>query len=374
MTGASHIDTSCLIDAQCVTPNTLDVIDQYRHSVAQLTFVVGGESAICTGALINDQLSSGTPYLLTANHCFSTQAAATSLEAFWEYSATSCGAAPPPIGSLPRSSGSALLATATDSDFTFVRLNSIPSGRVFLGWNAAPSAVPPGAILHRISHPGVPHQNSVFVQAYSQSRVLNHNACPGGGPTAVIQSEKVAGDTSPGSSGAPVILAGGFVVGQLGGACGLPDSQCTLNANTIDGAFSATFPRIQQFLAPSQTPLEPCVPDDHTLCLHDRRFEVRVDFRVQEGQPLQPANKIAFTERAGLFWFFNPANVEMLLKVQNACVAPFNRYWVFFAATTNVEFTVTVTDNERGITKQYQNPLGTAALPIQDTQAFATCP
>ena len=48
--------------------------------------------------------------------------------------------------------------------------------------------------------------------------------------------------------------------------------------------------------------------------------------------------------RAGLFWFFNENNIEMLIKVLNACVPPFDRYWTFYAATTNVEFTVTVTD------------------------------
>jgi hypothetical protein len=47
-----------------------------------------------------------------------------------------------------------------------------------------------------------------------------------------------------------------------------------------------------------------------------------------------------------------------------------DRFWVFYAATTNVEFTVTVTDTETGRQKQYFNPLGTPAPPIQDTQAF----
>jgi hypothetical protein len=47
---------------------------------------------------------------------------------------------------------------------------------------------------------------------------------------------------------------------------------------------------------------------------------------------------------------------------------------VFFAATTNVELHLTVTDTQTGKIKTYFNPLGTAAPPIQDTSAFATCP
>jgi hypothetical protein len=115
------------------------------------------------------------------------------------------------------------------------------------------------------------------------------------------------------------------------------------------------------------------VADDFTLCLHGDRFQVTVDFRPPGGQT-QPAHAIPFTDRAGMFWFFNEANIEMLLKVQNACVDPFNRYWVFYAATTNVEFTVTVTDTEADQVRFYPNPQGMAALPVQDTQAFATCP
>lgn len=123
-------------------------------------------------------------------------------------------------------------------------------------------------------------------------------------------------------------------------------------------------------------PAGPCVADDSTLCLHDDRFQVQVDF-VDPNHPdrgMQPATKIPLTERAGLFWFFNAANVEMLLKVQNACVDPFNRWWVFYAATTNVEFRITVVDTEEDMVRVYTNEQGVAAPPIQDTDAFDTCP
>lgn len=117
----------------------------------------------------------------------------------------------------------------------------------------------------------------------------------------------------------------------------------------------------------------PCVGDDHTLCLQDDRFRVRVTF-TPPGGTSQPATAIPFTDRAGTFWFFNPNNIEMLIKVLNACVAPFDRYWVFFSATTNVEFTVTVDDTVALQQNVYRNPQGMVALPRADTQAFDTCP
>ena len=117
----------------------------------------------------------------------------------------------------------------------------------------------------------------------------------------------------------------------------------------------------------------PCIEDEHTLCLLGERFRVEVTFTPPGGVE-QPANAIPFTDRAGMFWFFNENNIEMLVKMQNACVPQFDRFWVFFAATTNVEFHVTVTDTEAVLAKRYDNPQGMVALPVADTQAFATCP
>jgi plastocyanin len=117
-----------------------------------------------------------------------------------------------------------------------------------------------------------------------------------------------------------------------------------------------------------------CVPDDHTLCVTNNRFKVEVVFRSagQNGQgfvvPLPSAPS------SGLFYFFDPTNIEMLIKVLNACVPPYNHYWVYFAATTNVEFSTVVTDMQNGRTKAYFNPLNRMAVPVQDGNAFATCP
>lgn len=76
---------------------------------------------------------------------------------------------------------------------------------------------------------------------------------------------------------------------------------------------------------------------------------------------------------SGIFYFFDPDNWEKLVKVLDACSFS-NHFWVFYAATTNVEFTLTVTDAQTGMVRAYGNPQAMAAAPIQDTQAFATCP
>ena len=95
------------------------------------------------------------------------------------------------------------------------------------------------------------------------------------------------------------------------------------------------------------------------------------------GGQAAPATAIPleFAPESGLFYFSSPSNIEMLVKVLNACSPVLgNKYWVFYAATTNVEFTMTVIDTQTGAVKVYHNPLNTPAVPVQDTSAFSTCP
>ena len=127
--------------------------------------------------------------------------------------------------------------------------------------------------------------------------------------------------------------------------------------------------------AAPDAPIAACVPDATTLCINNGRFRVRTHWRSSTQSGDATAVALDFAPDSGLFYFFSPTNIEMLVKVLNACVPALgNKYWVFFAATTNVELTVTVTDTLTGRFKVYTNPLGKAAAPVQDTSAFDTCP
>ena len=109
------------------------------------------------------------------------------------------------------------------------------------------------------------------------------------------------------------------------------------------------------------------------MCLNQNRFRVEVDFETEEGQSGE-GRAVELTSDTGYFWFFNDENVEIVLKVLDACGPPFDRYWVFAAGLTDVEVDVTVTDMETGEVNVYHNPQRTPFRPIQDTSAFATCP
>ena len=113
-----------------------------------------------------------------------------------------------------------------------------------------------------------------------------------------------------------------------------------------------------------------CVPSATAMCLNGDRFRVHATFDT--GEHAGAAQVVELTSDTGYLWFFADTNVELIVKVLDAC--GFNdRYWVFMGGLTNVNTVITVTDTETGASKTYTNPQGTAFKPIQDTGAFATC-
>lgn len=115
-----------------------------------------------------------------------------------------------------------------------------------------------------------------------------------------------------------------------------------------------------------------CTPTATALCLNDGRFKVQATFMTPTGDSGQ-AQAVKLTDETGYFWFFNPVNVEVVLKVLDGCGVN-NRYWVFAAGLTNVEVAITVTDTKTGAARPYLNLLNQPFQPVQDTSAFATCP
>ena len=141
------------------------------------------------------------------------------------------------------------------------------------------------------------------------------------------------------------------------------------------GAGGATSAYSNEASATTDGVVAACTAGAQTLCLNSSRFRTEIVWRTASSGGRGQAVPVPTAPESGLFYFFSPSNLEMLIKVLNACVEPLgNRFWVFFAATTNVEFAVTVTDTQTGRTKSYFNPLNRPAAPVQDTDAFATCP
>ncbi len=109
--------------------------------------------------------------------------------------------------------------------------------------------------------------------------------------------------------------------------------------------------------------------DEDVLCVGD--FDVQVEWRAANGKSGRGvAHRL--TAESGDFWFFEPANIEMVVKVLDGC-ANNGHYWFFAAGLTDVEVTTTVRDRRSGARKTWLNPLGRLFEPIRDTEAFASC-
>ena len=65
--------------------------------------------------------------------------------------------------------------------------------------------------------------------------------------------------------------------------------------------------------------------------------------------------------------------MEVVVKVLNGCGSNGN-FWIFAGGLTDIRVVMTVTDRQTGTVRSYSNPQGTAFRPIQDTNAFASCP
>jgi hypothetical protein len=359
---------TCFVDATCVAPSDFPNIDAASHAVAQLNFVDTDGSFICSGGLLNTTTSNMVPYLLTANHCFSTQSAATSLEAFFDYKRASCNGLEPPPNGFPSTLGSTLLATSKTSDFTFLQLSEDPpDDSVFLGWTTGDYAHVDSTVLYRISHPdGRPQFFSKHQIEADPSAI-----CSGFDQGNFIYEQDIEGGTGGGSSGSLALLADLSVVGQELGACGVnTDDDCDRTNLTIDGAFRVTFPSVSTWLAPAAP--STCVPNGTTLCLHGGRFQVTANWTKTTGEH-GSGTGVVLTDDSAYFWFFNPDNVEMIVKALDACAIAPNKFWVFAGGLTNVAVRMTVVDTHTGAVEIYDNPLGTAFAPLQDTKAFA-CP
>lgn len=354
--------------AECVRSATCNAVSQgfgaftdVTYAIAKIFFVSGGGTFTCSASLLNDNVP-GTfiPYLLTARHCISTASEAASLQAWWDVRPPSCGAPMP--SSFPTSNGASLLVSGAATDVSLLRLVSDAPGpvRSFLGWT--PAAISHGTTLHRVSHPVDPDDGAAFTQSYSRSTLSTTFGQCGAAPRPSYHySITNFGGTFGGSSGSPLMLGTGQVVGQLRGACGTnPTDGCDYASNAeIDGAFSQSFPLLQPFLSPTAGA---CVRNATTACLLGNRFEVKVTWQTASGSGAGSAMSFggqrAETDQSVFFWFFDPANFEMGVKMVNACTPPFNAFWIFVSGLTNQGYIVTIRDTLTDRVRVVSNPIG----------------
>lgn len=121
-------------------------------------------------------------------------------------------------------------------------------------------------------------------------------------------------------------------------------------------------------------PTGSCTPSATRACLLNDRFEVTVSYQTAtaggQASVMSFSGQRAESDQSVFLYFFDNANFEMGVKMVDACVPPFDRFWAFVSGLTNQGYTVTIRDTVTGAVKNYSNPLGTYPQTVGDTNAF----
>ena len=228
----------CLEDVNCSYANGFSGIGNLRSATARIYFVDGGIGGWCSGGLLSDQRPADfQPFFLTANHCFSTQAAAQTVVALFDYRTTSCNGSVNPNTSQVLEAN--LCRTNANTDFTLVLLEAKPSApRTYLGWTTA--SISDGTVLHSVHHPNAGPQKYTRAEKNTPLIGCRFTGLPKG---SYHYTRVLGGPTLGGSSGGVIVNASSQAIGQLYGKCGTPNpDECAYSTyHNVWGRFDQSY-------------------------------------------------------------------------------------------------------------------------------------
>lgn len=207
----------------------------WDNEIRSVCMLVTNSSGFCTGSLINNTSNDGTPYVLTANHCSSSNNFGSWVFWFnWQSPTCSNPTSSPAYQSI---SGCTLKARSSSSDFCLVQMSSIPPTNYnvyYSGWDRSGNVTQntyaihhPNGDIKKFSH-ATSTSDSIYVgiQCWNVFWSINGNGTP------------TEGVTEPGSSGSPIFDANHRIVGQLYGGPSACNQSGASNVNDFYGRFS----------------------------------------------------------------------------------------------------------------------------------------
>jgi len=114
-----------------------------------------------------------------------------------------------------------------------------------------------------------------------------------------------------------------------------------------DKVYDAFITRISQYS---------CKAGAETLCLGGSRFSAEVEWNTPTGASGK-GQAVPMTIESGYYWFFAAGNVELFVKLLDSRAVN-GHFWFFWAALTDVQYTITVRDHETGAVKTYHGVQG----------------
>lgn len=236
----------------------------YNEKRAVCKLIIGGTS-ICTGTVLNTTANDETPYVLTANHCLSTQTSAEKTVFYFNYEYPNCDG----TGIVTTNqfiSGSDLIATSPlgKVDFTLLKIQqTIPEeyNVFYAGWDATGNTAKGSVCIH---HPrGDVKKISIDTNNYTTSSFFSYLKFS---HWKISRWEK--GTTESGSSGSGLFNMNKQIIGNLSGG----EADCDNPVNDYFSKFSVAWnyysnanEQLQVWLDPTNTQKKTCTGYDPNL-------------------------------------------------------------------------------------------------------------
>jgi len=219
---------NCEVNVICDKSEDIQMV---KNAVCKYTYVEYGMAYYCSGTLVNNTLYNGQPYMLTANHCISSDIEAQSMVVYFNYETKDCDGLQ--VFSSNTLSGAKLIATAPDTfslDFSLVELNVAPPKTYkpyYAGWSLSESYIDSTYCIHH------PNGDEKKISKDKNRPVLS--SFPGylnNMHWKILNWEM--GTTEGGSSGAPLFNYEEKIIGLLTGG----EASCDFNKNDYFQQFS----------------------------------------------------------------------------------------------------------------------------------------
>lgn len=267
-----------------------------KRAVARI--IING-NLLCTGSLIRQEAASQRAFMLTANHCIGSQSLAENSVFYFGYESPECGGED---GSISKTiSGSTMLSTSLNIDFTLLELSEFPPAAYdpyLAGWDAT-GTIPDSTVT--IHHPSADVKK---ISWDSDSPVIADFEDQGFDPEAFWQIlQWDGGTTEGGSSGAPLFTPDQQIIGYLSGGY----ARCGNSVNDYYGRFDLAWDKYAHASQQLKAWLDPGNTGIQSLDGMD---------------PYASNAEEIYPEETGILLYPNPATDEIRIQISPDFQAP----------------------------------------------------
>lgn len=292
-----------------------------KHSVCKITFRVDNAGYLCSGGLLNNTESDGTPYFLTANHCVDNMEVAKTVVTYFNYEIY--GGSGEESDSVRSISGASLLMNNDETDFAFLLLKRAPDARYrpyYAPWDATNNQDSSAVGIH---HPnGYPKRMSTTdKKTVSYDEEIYWEGGSISPPHSHWEVVFERGLTSGGSSGSPLFNKDKHqVIGQLHGG-----SSADYYGKFSDSYFYNAADDLSQYLDPYDKGLHEITEGYYPARnIPDPQFFAEL-YQVCKGIPVKLTGMSAF-DPLSWSWSFSPSTVTYVNGTNSNSKEPYVQF------------------------------------------------